>query len=43
MRRYFHYLLIAIALVVLALLGWTLRGIRTAVRSRRPTRASVTS
>jgi hypothetical protein len=42
MKRYFYYLLIAIALLVLALLGWTVRGIRTVARSRRPTLASVT-
>ena len=42
MKRYFYYLLIAIALLVLALLGWTMQGIRTVARSRRPTLASVT-
>ena len=42
MRRWFYILLIAISLLVLALLGWTVQGIRTVVRSRRPTLASVT-
>jgi hypothetical protein len=42
MKRYFYYLLIAIALLVLALLGWTVQGIRAVARSRGPTLASVT-
>ena len=41
-KRYLYYLLIAIALLVLALLGWTVQGIRTVARSRRPALATVT-
>ena len=43
MRRWFYILLIAISLLVLALLGWTVQGIKAVTRSRRPTLASATS
>jgi hypothetical protein len=39
MRRWFYILLIAIALIVLALLGWTMQGIRAVAGSRRPSLA----
>ena len=42
MRRYTYILLIAIALLVLALLGWTIQGIRAVTGSRRPALASAT-
>jgi hypothetical protein len=42
MRRWFYILLIATFLLVLALLGWTVQGIRTVARSRRPTLATAT-
>ena len=42
MRRYTYILLIALALLVLALLGWTMQAIRAVARARRPAVASVT-
>jgi hypothetical protein len=36
MRRYTYIVLIALALLILALLGWTVQGIRAVTRSRPP-------
>ena len=36
MTRWFSILLIALALIVLALLGWTVQGIKAVTRSLRP-------